>query len=190
MMLFAAVLVPVVRRAQPTLIVVRRAAHLRRNPDQIAFPGGLVDSTDVDAGAAALREFEEELGVPRRSAVICGRLDDVVTLSGSVTIAPFVAIVEPPLRFAPDSAETQSVHEIPLDALYAPGALHEGRERVVVEGAAREVRSWLFDYDGIHIWGATARIMHMLLQRYESAWALLAATAGREATVENAMRRA
>jgi len=38
-MLFAAVLVPIVRRAQPTLIVVRRAAHLRRNPDQIAFPG-------------------------------------------------------------------------------------------------------------------------------------------------------
>jgi len=189
-MLFAAVLVPIVRRAQPTLIVVRRAAHLRRNPDQIAFPGGLVDSADADAGAAALREFEEELGVPRRSAVICERLDDVVTLSNSVTIAPFVATLEPPLRFAPDSAETQSVHEIPLEALYAPGALHEGSERVVVDGAAAAVHSWLFDHDGIHIWGATARIMHMLLQRYKSAQALSAATAERQVAVENAMRRA
>ncbi|MBC5798523.1 MAG: CoA pyrophosphatase [Candidatus Eremiobacteraeota bacterium] len=176
-MLFAAVVVPIVLRSEPTLIVVRRAVHLRRNPDQIAFPGGLVDAADRDPQTTALREFEEELGIPRERAAIAARLDDVVTLARSVTIAPFVATLEPPLAFTPDPAETQSVHEIPLPALYAPGALHLGRERVAVAGEMRAVRSWLFDHGGVHVWGATARIMHALLRRYPTCQALAAATA-------------
>jgi 8-oxo-dGTP pyrophosphatase MutT (NUDIX family) len=172
-MLFAAVVVPIVLHARPTLIVVRRAVHLRRNPDQIAFPGGLVDAADPDPQTTALREFEEELGIPRRRAAIVERLDDVVTLAGSVTIAPFVATLEPPLAFTPDP-ETQSVHEIPLTALYAPGALHFGREWISVAGEMLDVRSWLFEYRGIHIWGATARIMRAVLQRYPTSEALAA----------------
>ena len=167
-MLFAAVVIPVVRRDVPTLVFVRRATHLRRNPGQIAFPGGLIDPDDGDAEAAALREFEEELGVPRRYVRVVGRLRDVVTLALSVTIAPFVGVLEPPLQFVADGVETQSVHEVPLAALYAPGALHEGIESVLHQGRAYEVGSWLFDYGELHVWGATARILRDFVVRYPS----------------------
>lgn len=168
-MQYAAVVIPIVRHDEPTLLFIRRAAHLRRNPGQIGFPGGLIDPGDRDAQAAALREFEEELGLPRTRLHVLERLDDVVTLALSVTIAPFVALLEPPLETVVDANETQSVHEVPLAALYAPGALHEGTERVVHAGRRYDVRTWLFDHGDLHVWGATARIVRDLVTRYPSA---------------------
>jgi 8-oxo-dGTP pyrophosphatase MutT (NUDIX family) len=166
-MLHAAVVIPLLHTLEPRLIFVRRAAHLRRNPGQIAFPGGVVDPTDVDSRAAALREFEEELGVPRDRVRIFDRLEDVVTLALSVTVTPYVGRVEPPLHYAFSGEETAAVHEIPIRAIYAPGALFHGVERGIVhDGRTYDVPSWLFDYEGIHIWGATARMLHALLSRF------------------------
>ena len=168
-MLHAAVIVPIVRRDPAKLIFVRRAAHMRRNPGQIAFPGGVVEPGDEDARAAALREFEEELGVPRERVAVVDRLDAVVTLALSVTVEPYVGIVDAPVSFAPDPSEIDSVHEVPLAALYVPGALHRGIEPVERDGERLEIPTWLFDYDGLHVWGATARMLHGLVTRYRDA---------------------
>jgi 8-oxo-dGTP pyrophosphatase MutT (NUDIX family) len=166
-MLFAAVIVPLVLAPEPRLIFVRRAAHLRRNPGQIAFPGGIIDPADRDSEAAALREFEEELGIPRSRVRVFDRLEDIVTLALSATVTPYVATVEPPLDYAFTPDETAAVHEIPLAALYAPGALVHGVERGVVHGSkSYDVPSWLFDYGDVHVWGATARMLHALVSRF------------------------
>lgn len=167
-MLHAAVVIPVVRYDDPQLIFIRRADHLRRNPGQIAFPGGVIDPQDRDARAAALREFEEELGIARERVHIVDRLEDVVTLALSVTVAPYLGFLDPPIEYAFDPSETQSVHEIPLRAVYEPGALHAGIEPVDRGGVLYQVPSWLFDHDGIHIWGATARMLHGLVSRYRT----------------------
>jgi 8-oxo-dGTP pyrophosphatase MutT (NUDIX family) len=172
--LFAAVVIPIVRFDEPAIVFLKRAAHLRRNPGQIAFPGGIVDPADVDERAAALREFEEELGVPRERVRVVDRLDDVVTLSASVTVAPYVGLLDPPLEIAFDTAETEAVYEIPIRALYAPRAVHRGIERVEHDGEVHDVPSWLFDYGGIHVWGATARMLHGLIARYPEPGVLLA----------------
>ena len=95
-MLYAAVVIPIVRYDDPALVFVKRAEHLRRNPGQIAFPGGIVDPGDADERAAALREFEEEIGVARTRVTVIDRLDDVVTLALSVTVSPYLGIIDPP----------------------------------------------------------------------------------------------
>ncbi len=179
-MLFAAVVIPVVLQTpDPQLVFVRRAAHLRRNPGQIAFPGGIVDPSDTDSRAAALREFEEELGIERSRVRIFDRLEDVVTLALSVTVTPYVGRVDAPLAYRFSADETAGVHEIPLRALYEAGALVHGVERSIVhEGRTYDVPSWLFDYENVHIWGATARMLAALVARYPSADALRAAAAG------------
>ena len=176
-MLFAAVIVPLVRYDEPAIVFVRRAAHLRRNPGQIAFPGGIVDRDDADARAAALREFEEELGIERERVRVVAQLDDVVTLALSVTVSPFVGIVEPPLSYAHDANETADVHEVPLAALYAPGALRRGLERVDADGTSFDVPTWLFDFEDVHVWGATARMLRALVVRYPDPHAPFAARA-------------
>jgi 8-oxo-dGTP pyrophosphatase MutT (NUDIX family) len=171
-MLHAAVVIPIVRYDEPALVFVKRAAHLRRNPGQIAFPGGIIDPEDADERAAALREFEEELGIPRERVRVLDRLDDVVTLALSVTVSPFLAALEPPVDFAFDGSETEAVYEVPLRALYEPQAVHRGIERIVRDGTTYDVPSWLFDYGDLHVWGATARMLHGLLARYPAANAL------------------
>ncbi|GAC1310722.1 MAG: hypothetical protein NVSMB21_19060 [Vulcanimicrobiaceae bacterium] len=180
-MLYAAVVVPIVRYEDPALVVVRRAAHLRRNPGEIAFPGGIVDAADADARAAALREFQEELGVALDRVRIVERLDDVVTLARTVTVAPYVGLLDPPVPFRHDASETAGVYEIPLAALYASGAVHRGVERVTNDGATYDVPTWLFDYGDLHVWGATARMIAALLVRYPTLEAARAigATIGR-----------
>ena len=174
-MLFAAVVIPIVRSEDPTIVFVRRADHLRRNPGQIAFPGGVIDASDSGAREAALREFEDELGLPRERVEIFARLDDVVTLSLSVTVTPFVGTIDPPVDFTCDENETADVHEIPLRAIYERGALHRGIECVVHDGMRYDVPTWLIDHAGIHIWGATARMLRALVVRYPTIEALTSA---------------
>ncbi len=163
----AAVVIPIVRHPEPALIFVRRADHLARNPGQIGFPGGFIDDADGDdPQTAALREFEEELGMPRERVRLVDRLDDVVTVALSVIVTPFVGILDPPVDYRFDTGETASVHEVPLTALYAPGALHPGTEHVTRDGQQFLVHTWLFDYAEIHVWGATARMLRELVNRY------------------------
>ncbi len=173
-MLYAAVVIPIVAYDEPQLLFVRRAPHLRRNPGQVAFPGGIIDPADPDARAAALREFEEEVGVPRERVHVADRLEDVVTLALSVTVAPYLGFLEPPLTYAFDPSETESVHEVPLEALYERDGLHCGIESVVHEGRPYEVPTWLFDYGPLHVWGATATMLHALVSRYPTPRALMA----------------
>ena len=61
--LHASVLVPIVMRAQPTVLLTQRTAHLSTHSGQIAFPGGKADEGDADACATALREAQEEIGL-------------------------------------------------------------------------------------------------------------------------------
>lgn len=164
--LFAAVVVPIVRYERPALIVVRRAAHLRRNPGQIAFPGGIVDASDAGSDATALREFEEEVGISRERVRLVSRLADVVTLAASVTVSPYVGVIEPPIVYAHDPAETASVHEIALAEIYVPGALRRGTERVEASGVRHDVPTWIFDSGELHVWGATAHMLADLVERF------------------------
>jgi 8-oxo-dGTP pyrophosphatase MutT (NUDIX family) len=165
-MLRAAVVIALIGYESPAFLVVRRAAHLRRNPGEIAFPGGLVDDGDAGEEATALRELEEELGIPRERVRVVDRLDDVETLALSVTVTPFVGTIAPPVSLEIDAREIASVHEVPVRALYVPGALHRGTEPVERGGKHYDVPTWLFDFEGLHIWGATARMLESFLRRY------------------------
>jgi 8-oxo-dGTP pyrophosphatase MutT (NUDIX family) len=152
----AAVIVPILSAPPPMLVFVRRAAHLRRHAGQIAFPGGLVEEDDAgDLARTALRELDEELGIPSERIAILGRLPDVETVTGGVRITPFVGLVAGGGTLSIDPAETEEVFEVPLDAVFVPGAVHEGDERV----GTTVKRTWQFDHGSIHVWGATGRIL-------------------------------
>src|SRR5256885_9314932 len=76
----AAVLVPLIDHAHGmAVLLTQRTAHLSAHAGQISFPGGRIDDDDADAVAAALRETEEEGGLPRGRVSGIGRLDQYVT---------------------------------------------------------------------------------------------------------------
>src|SRR5256714_14348052 len=101
----AAVLVPLIdHHGGMSVLLTQRTAHLTAHAGQISFPGGRVEEADADTVAAALRETEEEIGLPRDRVSVVGRLDNYVTGTG-IEIAPVVGIVNPPFPIAIDPVE-------------------------------------------------------------------------------------
>jgi len=138
------------------VIFIQRATHLRRHPGQIAFPGGGIDpADDGDIARTALRELAEETGTAPERVRLVARLDDVRGRVSPFVITPFVALVAAGPPPVPDGGETIAVFTPPLAAVLAPGAVHEGVERIGAYG----VETWVFDWEDMHVWGVTGRIL-------------------------------
>lgn len=151
----AAVLVPLIDRAEGiTILLTQRTAHLTAHAGQISFPGGRIEEADTDALVAALRETEEEVGVPRERVEIVGRLDTYITGTG-FEISPFVGMIEAPYPLAIDPFEVAEAFEVPLSFILD----RNNHQRVERESAGRRRSFFILPYQGRNIWGATAGIL-------------------------------
>ena len=151
----AAVLVAVVERAGAlTVLLTRRAERLARHAGQISFPGGRADPEDGTPQRTALREAEEEIGLPASQVEIVGRLDDYLVGSG-YRITPVVGFVTAPPAFEADTREVAEVFEVPLSFVLEPANYR--RDKMTVGGVER--RFYVMPYEAYHIWGATAAIL-------------------------------
>ena len=151
-MALAAVLVPLIDRPTGlTVLLTERSADLPDHPGQISFPGGRIEPTDDSAVSAALREAQEEIGMPASSAEVIGYLPAHMTLTG-FAVTPVVAFVSPDFQFKLDTREVSQLIEIPMSYLSNPSS-HQFEEREV---SGKRLRLPVFDYDGHRVWGATA----------------------------------
>lgn len=156
----AAVLIPVVDRAEPGIILTQRTAHLPAHAGQVAFPGGSIDQGDASPVAAALREAHEEIGLDPQLVEPIGYLDLYLTFSG-YRILPLVARVEPRYAFKLCIDEVDDAFEVPLTFLMnAENHALQSREW---KGIMR--RFYVMPYGERYIWGVTAGILRNLYER-------------------------
>jgi len=154
----AAVLVPLVNRPVGVqVLLTQRTAHLNDHAGQISFPGGRVDAGDVDRIDTALREAEEETGLPRAKVEVLGFLPDYDIMTG-FRVTPVVGWIEPPFPVAPDPFEVADIFEVPLEFFLDP-ANHRRHSRVV-EDCTRHF--YAMPWENRNIWGATAGMLHNL----------------------------
>lgn len=153
----AAVLVPV---WGDRLILTKRASHLAHHPGQIAFPGGKVDASDASHEAAALREAEEEIGLPRGGVEVLGRLARHETVTG-YDVTPVLGLVKDAFEARPEAGEVDEVFTVPLAHVLNPA--NYSIERRLWRGEWR--RFYTVPYGPYYIWGATARILRGLAER-------------------------
>jgi len=158
----AAVLVAVVDRPEPTVILTLRPDTMRKHPGQISFPGGRIDPDDADAVAAALREAEEEIGLPPAAVQLIGIADRYRTITGFV-VTPVVGIVPPDLDLNPHPGEVAALFEAPLHYLLEP-AHQQVRS---IEWRGRERHYYEIEWEGHRIWGATAAMIVNLGRRLD-----------------------
>jgi len=151
----AAVLVPLIEHPGGiTVLLTQRTAHLSAHAGQVSFPGGRIEAEDADEIAAALRETEEEVGLPREHVSIIGRLDTYVTGTG-FEIAPIVGIIRPPYPLTIDPFEVAEAFEVPLSYVLD----RRNHNRTERESAGRTRVFFVLPYEGRNIWGATAGML-------------------------------
>jgi 8-oxo-dGTP pyrophosphatase MutT (NUDIX family) len=156
----AAVLAAVVDRPTPTMLLTRRHENMRRHAGQVAFPGGRADPEDDGPVATALREANEEVGLPGEAVTLIGA-DEVYRTVTGYTVVPVIGVIPPDLPLAPQEAEVAEIFEVPLPFLLDP--INRLEREIEWQGAMR--RYFEFLYERHRIWGATAAMIVNLARR-------------------------
>jgi len=146
---------------EPHVVFTERTSNVEHHKGQICFPGGGSEESDPTLEATALRETFEEIGVKSEHVRIIGQLDDMLTVS-NFRVSPFVGIFEhdPEYQYTTCDIEVARVIEVPLSFLMEEGNM----ELEVREHQGRELLVPAFSYNGHRIWGATARMLHQLVE--------------------------
>ena len=154
----AAVMVPVVDVFEPALLFTVRSQEVRDHKGEISFPGGVRHPEDPDLLTTALRETEEELGIPRERFEVLGVLPPTDTVVTGYVILPFVGLLAERPELSPSPVEIAEVLELEVARL-ATVERAAGAERDGV------LRTWFaYEVGGRTVWGATGRIVHGFLE--------------------------
>ena len=157
----AAVLIAITDRDEPGVIMTLRRENMRTHAGQVAFPGGRLDDGE-NAVQAALREADEELGLPASEVEIVGPTDEYRTVTGYV-VTPVIGVIPPDLPLQPHEHEVADWFEAPLGYLLDPS----NRQIQTAVFAGRERRYWQIESIGRRIWGATAAMLVNLSRRLQ-----------------------
>ena len=151
----AAVLLPLVKRAEWHVILTKRTDHLHHHPGQVSFPGGRADAVDISPIDTALRETEEEIGVQHDLIEMVGVIEPYITVT-DFNVIPLVGFVDSSYKLNIDTFEVAEVFEVPLSLLLDLSQYQ--RKEIFWQGKNRYF--WEVKYDGYQIWGATSAMLY------------------------------
>jgi 8-oxo-dGTP pyrophosphatase MutT (NUDIX family) len=158
----AAVLVLVFRddADEARVVLTERLAYDGHHSGEVSFPGGKAEPDDADVAATALREAREEVNLDPDlvDSTVVGVLDEVFIPVSDFRITPVIGVALRAPVLTPNPTEVARILTPPVDA-FLPGA--------PIEIVERTIRDWPLRYggyriDGLHVWGATARILGQL----------------------------
>ena len=150
----ASVLV-VIYDSSPKIIMTEKPKSMKLHAGEISFPGGKLDHVDSDLLETALRETNEEIGLPISRDQILGQLDPVKTLNSGFLILPFVCVLEEIPLLVPNS-EVEKIFHIPLNPLLETMTDDLDPNHNPVDGMRT------FEYQSQIVWGASARMLEQI----------------------------
>ena len=142
---------PITRSDEPELVLTLRASGLSTHGGEVAFPGGRRDPEDPDLIFTALREAEEEIGLPPGLVEVIGPLSPLISLHG-IKVTPYVGVIPDYVEYQANDAEIAAVFSVPLEFFRKDPREHT--HRIDYQGCSWYVPSYRFgEYK---IWGLTA----------------------------------
>lgn len=155
----AAVLLPLIEReGSLNLLLTERTHELADHPGQVALPGGRAEECDVDLTATALREAEEEIGLPASAVNVVGYAPAQPVISG-YAVVPVIGFVEQPFTPVLDEREVSALFDVPVTFF-----MDDRNGRILTrerEGIRADV--WEYQWEDHRVWGATANIIREFL---------------------------
>ncbi len=158
----AAVLALLVRDGdQLDILLTRRADHLQAHAGQVSFPGGRQNVGRESLADCALRETEEEIGLPADRITLIGCWEAYETVTG-YEVTPFLGVAQAGFEYTPDPGEVAEIFCTPFDFLMDESN-HRLEER---EFRGKLRRYYAMPWKGRYIWGATAGMLKALSKRW------------------------
>ena len=143
------------------MIVIRRSVYVGVHSGQIAFPGGRYEEEDGDVKVTALREIEEEIGIPEDKIEIIGRLSDIYVAPSNFLISVFVGYLAEKPVYKIDEREVNEVIEIPFVDFFKPDVIKH--KDFYINSIKASSKAPYFDVTNAEIWGASAMVVSELL---------------------------
>lgn len=142
------------RDGEPHMILTVRRPDLKDHAGQVSFPGGRIEANETEE-QAAIREVEEEIGLPQQQLKILGKLTPLYIPPSNFLVYPFVAVYKGEPQYVHQADEVATILEVPLSFFLAP----ENRLVTGWERYGMQVDMPHFRVDEHLIWGATAMIL-------------------------------
>ena len=155
----AAVLIPVTRARDPSLVFIKRASHMSSHSGQVAFPGGMWEPEDDSLLHTALRESHEEIALEPEDVEVIAALP-VRATRFNVRVSPYIGFIPEGLPLVPDPSEVESVFQVPLSFLANAGNLTHTEYKF--DGGLHRVPCYF--YQGYCIWGFTLHVLAEMLK--------------------------
>lgn len=131
--------------------------------NQVALPGGHVDTEDATTLDAAFRELQEEVNIHRENVRFIGPLGHFQTIANK-DIEVFTGVWNGRGELKFDAAEIARVVPVPVSALFR---VHMARG---YHGRIPGVHELVYPVEGVRIWGVTGKILHFFLEQLCSAF--------------------
>lgn len=152
------------RNNQWHVVFIERARSNKqdRHRGQISLPGGKKDPGDQSYADTALRETQEEVGIPASRIRLLGQLSELFIPVSNFYVYPFIGYLDETPKFVRQAEEVESILEVSLDAFtrQQPGK----KTRIQLSNGMLLADVPYFDLNGRMLWGATAMIMSEFLE--------------------------
>lgn len=160
----AAVMIALVERNNSlSLLLTKRAQHLKHHPGQISFPGGKVEDHDKDLIETAIRETQEETGIILNRSDILGQLQPLPTITGYL-VNPIIGFASSNYQTLLDTNEVEFLFELPISHIISANSI----KHLIIQRQNVQYPIYAFQFQHHFIWGATAQILFALKEQINS----------------------
>ena len=139
----------------PKIALLQRPQNLELHPGQICFPGGKYQKADQTNLNTALRETNEEIGIPINKIKYIKKLTKIYIPPSKFKVYPFLAYMNETPYFIIDKKEVEVVIEFPISFLLYDNS----KKKIRIKNDSNEIIN-CYKYGDKIIWGATAIILY------------------------------
>jgi len=147
------------------LILILRKTYKGVHSAQVGFPGGKEEPEDNSLEDTALRETEEEVGVPREAISVLKKLTEIYIPPSDFFVQPYIGITKDEPKFMPQEDEVEALIEVPLNHFMDDSILITKK---LTTSYATDIDVPAFLLNNHVVWGATAMMLSEIRELVKS----------------------